>query len=426
MHSGKSPAPWSRYTPARRAWFVAVLALVLVINAADRQILTVLLEPIKHEFDVSDAQLGLLTGAASVLFYATLGLPVAWLADRWDRRRMLAIAVVVWSGMTALCGSAASFWQLALARAGVGAGEAGGGPPMQSLLADYYEPQGRARPFAALTLAGTVGSLAGLTAAGWVAQRYGWRTAFYVAGAPGLLVAIAVQWGLDEPRRIGSWGPLRNGEPIAATIRSLASNTSYVLILAASVVYGLVAFGALVFIPSFLVRTHGLTIAEAGARFGLIATAGAVIGTVGGGWLADRLARRGIAWLGWFPAIGMLLAWPIHIVAFLSASLPVCLTMLFSGALVLSAVIPSQTSAFHAVCGSPRRAMAVAVMGLCSTLLSGGLGPLFAGALSDAFLVRYGPAQGLRYALLMMLTWFLPAGLLMVRMAPRLARDAQP
>ncbi len=421
------PRPaWEIYSSKRRAGFVAILFLVSMSNYVDRQILSVLLEPIKSEFGVSDTALGLLTGLSFALFYATLGLPIARLADRSDRKVIITAALVVWSAMTMACGQAATFTQLVLARIGVGAGEAGAIPPAQSLLADYYPPERRTRALAAFTLASTAGFLIGLAGGGWVAQHYGWRTAFVVAGAPGLVIAVIVHLFLQEPRN-ASGGLRTSGAPehLRVTVAALATKPAYVLIVSSMVLYFLMAYGALVFVPSFMVRVHHLTIAEAGLRFAVASGAGAVLGTLGGGWLSDRLAARNIAWLARLPGWGLLLAWPVHVAAFLAPSLSMSLVMLFTGALLLSAVVPSQYSALHAVCGSPRRATAVAVAFLFTNLIGLGLGPVIAGAMSDAFAASFGPAEGLRFSLAAIVVMFLPAGVLMLYAARRLAADAE-
>ena len=192
--------PWDLYSGKQRWVFLTVLFLVSTSNVVDRQIVTVLLEPIKAEFGVSDTMLGLLSGLAFALFYVTLGIPIARLADSKNRKLIVGTAITVWSIMTALCGAAQSFFQLALARVGVGAGEAGAVPPSQSLLADYFPPERRSLALAVFFLSAAAGNVLGLIVGGQVADAYGWRWTFVIFGLPGLLLALIVWVVLDEPR----------------------------------------------------------------------------------------------------------------------------------------------------------------------------------------------------------------------------------
>ena len=188
-------------TPEYRRYALFVLFLVLTSSHVDRQILAILLEPIKHELVLSDTQLGFLSGIAFAIFYATLGIPIAMWADRSNRRNIITLALTMWSGMTVLCGLAANFWQLALARIGVGVGEAGSSPPSHSIIADMYAPTERATAMGIFSLGINCGLLIGFSVGGWISQWYGWRAAFWVVGAPGLMLALLVRYSLREPPR---------------------------------------------------------------------------------------------------------------------------------------------------------------------------------------------------------------------------------
>lgn len=418
--------PWTLYSGPRRTFLLLVLFLVSTSNYVDRNLITVVLEPIKTEFGVSDMLLGLLTGFAFAAFYTTLGLPLARWADRGDRRVVITLTLAIWSVMTAACGIAQTFWQLALARIGVGAGEAGAGPPAQSLVADYFAPERRARAFAMLTLSGTVGYLIGLVCGSQVAEAYGWRAAFLLLGLPGVALAAATRFLLAEPRTtLGFPGRAAQGEALGAAVRTLFGKRSYVDVTISFVLYSLVAYGALTFTISFMIRVHGMTIAQAGSTFGSLSALAALVGTLGGGFLADRLAARDIAWVARLPGYGMLVSFPLYVYAWLTPSIALMNVAFIVAGTLLSAVIPPIFSALHIVCGSKRRATAAAIAGFAANLVGLGLGPLITGALSDLIAQSLGPAEGLRYALLIATTGFLPCGWFMLHAARHLETDAE-
>jgi predicted MFS family arabinose efflux permease len=189
------------FSPAARQYALGVLVVVYTFNFIDRQILSILLEPIKAELGLSDGQLGLLAGFAFAAFYATLGIPIARYADRSNRRTLIAAALAIWSGMTALSGLAQNFWQLLVARIGVGVGEAGCSPPAHSMLADYYPATQRATALGIYSLGIPVGIMFGFVAGGWMNEFFGWRAAFFVVGIPGVLLAVLVRFTVQEPER---------------------------------------------------------------------------------------------------------------------------------------------------------------------------------------------------------------------------------
>ena len=419
-------APWQLYRPGQRRTFLFVLFLTGTSNYADRNVIGVLLEPIKAEFGVSDTMLGLLTGLAFAIFYVTVGLPIAWLADRGNRQKIIVWSITVWSIMTVLCGMAQNFWQLALARVGVGAGEAGAIPPAQSLIADYYPPEQRAGALGIYMMSSMAGYILGMVAGGWVAQHYGWREAFIVIGLPGLLLALASRFFLREPRLIPRFAVAPEAtEDAQVSIRRLLAKPAYRNIVYALVLYFLMAYGALVFTASFMIRVHGLTVAEAGALFGAMSAVGAVIGNLGGGKIGDMLAKRDIAWLARFPGIILILALPLYVGAFAVGDLVLMAAISLVGGTLLTGAVPAVFAAMHTVCGSRRRAMAVALAFFFANLVGLGAGPVLAGAISDHFAGIYGPAEGLRYALMIMSLTFLPAGIFMLRAAKHLRADAE-
>lgn len=415
----------SLYGDGRRWWMLLVLFLVATCSYLDRHIVSVLLEPIKKEFGVSDTLLGLLSGFAFAIFYATLGIPVARWADRGNRRSIVTLAVTLWSGFTVLCGYAGSFWQLALARVGVGAGEAGAIPPSQSLIVDYFAPARRASALAIFMSSATAGYLIAFVLGGYLAAHYGWRTTLIVVGAPGLLLALLVRFCLDEPRLRPGREPLAAAQSgIGATVRELFAKPSYRLLLAAAVSYALMAYGSAVFFPSFMVRSLGVSLAEVGLVYGLISAVGALVGTVGGGFIADRLGQRSPSWYAWLPALGCALALPLYVAAMLADSFTTFVVLSGVGGTLVGGCLPSMFTGLHAVCGSSRRALSVAVLTFMMSLIGSGLGPVIAGALSDAFAARAGN-ESLRWAMLVCTLFLLPCIWCFWRAGQHLPRDLE-
>lgn len=424
MNQPIAPAD-SLYGDRRRWWMLLVLFLVATCSYVDRHIVSVLLEPIKKEFGVSDTLLGLLSGFAFAIFYATLGIPVARWADRGNRRTIVTLAVTLWSGFTVLCGYAGSFWQLALARVGVGAGEAGAIPPSQSLIVDYFAPARRASALAIFMSAATAGYLIAFVLGGYLAAHYGWRTTLIVVGAPGLLLALLARFCLDEPRLRPGREPLAAAQSgIGTTVRELFAKPSYRLLLAAAVFYALMAYGSAIFFPSFMVRSLGVSLAEVGLVYGLVSAIGALVGTVGGGFIADRLGQRSPSWYAWLPALGCALALPLYVAAILANSFTTFIALSGVGGTLVGACLPSMFTALHAVCGSSRRALSVAVLTFMMSLIGSGLGPVIAGALSDAFAARAGN-ESLRWAMLVCTLFLLPCIWCFWRAGQHLPRDLE-
>lgn len=407
------PPYWSMYTPRQRWGYLTVLFLVSTSQFLDRNVISVLLEPIKREFAVSDTMLGLLGGLCFAAFYAVAGLPVARWADRGNRRTVITLALAVWSLMTMLCGLAQTFWQLALARVGVGVGEAGGIPPAQSLIADYFPPERRATAIAIFIGGAVAGNVLGLGLGGNIAATYGWRSAFMLAGVPGFALALAVRLTLAEPRLCGAGANTsRQVDGVMETIVRLRRKRSYVTALFGCILYYVFSYGPVLFIPSFLMRVLHAPIAKGSTIYGLVGAVGTLIGTPAGGWLADRLGRRDVRWLSWLPAIAFVLASPVYMLAFTLNDFSTFMALIFAGTVMLSFGLPSVFSAIHAVCGSARRATAIAIVLFFASLLGGGFGPLATGVLSDKLSAQYGH-EGLRYALMSMTTLLAASGIIL-------------
>jgi predicted MFS family arabinose efflux permease len=276
-------------------WYVlAVLTVVYSFNIADRFSISTLIEPIRLELHLSDSGVGFLTGVALALFYVTLGIPIASLADRANRRNILAIALALWSGMTVFSGLAHSYGSLLLARFGVGIGEAGGTPPATSILADKFAAARRPMALTIFALGACLGAWLGSSVAGSVAQRYGWRAAFLVLGAPGILISLLVFLTVKEPQRgqldtsPGTEQPL----PLLGVLRFVFRRRAAVHLLIGGSVATFWSWGLMWWTPAFLVRSHHLTVGQAGEMLGPMHLIAGSAATLLAAWLMSRRAAR--------------------------------------------------------------------------------------------------------------------------------------
>ena len=407
-------APHEAYTNRYRYYVLALLTLGYVFNFVDRQVMTILIEPIKMEFGASDTQMGLLSGLAFALFYATLGIPVARLADRWSRRNVLAISMTTWSAVTALCATATGFWHLLLLRIGVGIGEAGGTPPSQSLLADYFPPEKRAFAQGILATAPNIGILVGLFGGALIAEAYGWRSVFLVFGIPGVLLAILIQLTIKEPLKATA-SASEEGAGLFSTLGNIFRLPSFAHIMVGVGFTGIAGYGLGVWSPSFLVRVHNMSLVDAGLYLGLIGVFGGGLGTISSGLLVDRLARRDKRWQLWLPAIGIFLALPTQLAFLLwpaehrlvmgDVDVPFALVFMALSAVFASFWIAPSYAAVQNLVPQYWRTQASALMLLAINLLGMGLGPLLVGILSDLLSqfgdssVRYGLSIGVSLSL---------------------------
>jgi predicted MFS family arabinose efflux permease len=401
-HSTGRSGYWYRWYVLGLLWLVAVLRFV------DLQILAVLLEPIRRDLQFSDTQLALLGGLAFALFYSTLGLPIAWLADRSNRRNIIATAVTLWSLMTALCGQATGFVSLFLARMGVGIGEAGAYPPTTALLADYFPPEQRARACSILASAIPVGVGVGFLVGGLVTQHWGWRAAFTLVGLPGMGVGLLVLLTLREPRR--SLLPLRAEatEGMLQGIVQLWRVPAYRLVVTAACLFTLGAAGSGIWIPTFFMRHHGLDAAQTGLWMALLYGLGGLLGALAGGWLTQWLQqqRGGDGWAAWVCALSLLAILPLLPLLFLHPAPALALTMLGLMAFLMHMNSGPLLALLQLLGGPQRRALAHAFSMLVTNLVALPLGPLFIGMASDYFGPRHGSAVlGPALLLLLLLAW---------------------
>lgn len=384
-------------------WYVlSLLFLVALSNHIDRQILNILIEPIKQEFGASDLMMGLLAGPAFALVYATAGIPIARLADSYSRRTIIAASAAVWSGMTALSGTARSFGMLALFRVGVGLGEAGASPPSHSLISDYFTVEQRGRALGIYAMAVQAGAAFGWLIGGWLFYLLGWRWAFVAAGVPGLLIALLVRTTVREPERGVTETGGANVEPMAfrEAMLHLLRQRSYMWLQAGGCLHAIAGYGLAVWVAPFLVRIHGLEIQVIGTWLGVIAVVAGMPGMLLGGLLSDRLAPRDPRWYLGIPALSALLSAPFT-VGFLFLGHPTAALVCYAAHSLLGMSFSAPTFAMtQAVVRVRARSLAVAFHLLLVNLVGLGLGPVVIGGLND--LLREDLGDGaIRYTMLL-------------------------
>ncbi len=392
------------FRPGYRNYALALLFVGYVVNFIDRSILAILLEPIKHDLDLNDTQLGLLGGLAFALFYTTLGIPIAALADRWSRVKILSLAMVVWSGMTALCGLAQSFWMLLLARVGVGVGEAGASPPSHSLISDYFPIEQRATALSIYALGIPFGSMIGNFAGGWGADVLGWRHTFVLVGLPGVLVALFIWFTLREPPRgmaDAATSPVRDqaAPGVRETLSLLWDRIAFRHLAFAAGLHAFVGYGAGTWNAPFLIRSHDMPIAEVGSWLALISGIGA-IGTFLGGFLADQLSERSgdRRWYLWVPGWATLIMVPFQFVAYLYGGIWAVIPSLMVVSILGGMYLGPSFAMTQALVTLRMRAVASAILLFALNLIGMGMGPYLVGVASD-LLAPWVQVHSLRYAL---------------------------
>jgi predicted MFS family arabinose efflux permease len=383
---------------ARRV--LALLLLVFAVSSVDRQVLTILLPPIKAELGASDAQLGLLVGLGFTLFYTLMGLPIARWADRGTRRTIIALALAFWSAMTALSGLATSYLQLLLARIGVGAGEAGCVPASHSLLSDHFPTERRGRAFAIYALGVPIGTLCGLALGGVLAQELGWRAVFLVLGLPGLALAVLVRLALREPPRGQSDASPAPDQPprLRAALAHLWRQTSLRHVLLAAGLSALVYAGVANWAPTYLMRVHGLPPGQVGTALGLLIGVAGGLGTFAGGPLCDRLGRRDARWYLWLPVLAALAVLPCTAGFAFATSPGAALGWFAPLAAALSFFFGPSVAMSQALVPPRMRALTSASYQFTANALGSAGGPFLVGLLNDALAARLG-SDAIRYSL---------------------------
>jgi len=396
-------------TKRQRSYTLFLLVIVFTSSHVDRQVVAILQEPIKAYFQISDTQLGLLTGVMFAVFYATLGMPMAMWADRRSRRNLITFSITMWSGMTALCGAAMQFWQLLLARIGVGVGEAGSNPPSHSIISDLYKPAERGTAMAIFALGVNFGIMLGYLIGGWVAEFLSWRWAFVAAGVPGLFIAVLVRYTMTEPPRGYADGIVEQptAPPFGAVVRFMSEHAIIRHILAGCALTSFAGYAAIAWIPVYLQRVHDYSTGTSGSVLALAIGVFGGVGTFLGGFMADRLARRNEGWRAWVVCLAAAIYVPTGYLSF-TAQDPFWAAAWFFGPAALGGVyIGTNFAILQSYLRVEMRAVGAAINLFILNIIGMGLGPLTVGIISDATFASDG-VDSIRNGLLAMLiiiTW---------------------
>ncbi len=378
MNPTPSPA-YARYT-------LGLLALMNIFNFVDRQAITILFEPIKADLGLSDGQLGFMAGAAFAIFYAVMGIPFGRLADVWSRRKLIALGLAAWSGMTVMSGMARNFGQLLAARIGVGVGEAAFGPAALAIISDLFPPARRSLAQAVYASGVPVGAGLGVLIGGFVAQKYDWRVAFFLLGGPGLLLAV-LAWFLREPPRGGAEGTvvedvMRPGA--AGRMKEILFRTPtlrYHCVGVSFIVFAIAGFS--IWMPSFLRRYHDLSLAQAGGLAGIVFATAGLLGVMLGGWLADLYARRRVDGRMRLILLGSLAAAPLTVATLFLEQLGAFIACFWLTSMSSSMWFAPGASTVHDVVEPRHRGIAIAVYFFFINILGFALGPFIVGLVSD-------------------------------------------
>jgi len=392
----------------QRTICIVILALVMLFNTADRFVLSILVEPLKAEFGLSDTMLGLLIGPAFAILYATVGIPVARLADVGNRRTIIVWALGAWSAMTALCGMAQNFVQLFIFRVGVGIGEAGATPPSHSLIASYYPPEKRPFAFSFINMGGAIGTVLVYVVGSWVAQEYGWRVLLIAMGIPGIMLAFIARFLLVENRPSQPVPPILSifSESVVAG-KELFKIPAYRHLAATFTIYGFVSLGAFQWDIAFFMRSFELSLAQVSGIYGVAALAASLTGLFIGGLLGNYLSKRDISWLAKFPAIAVFCAFPFFLGKYMLPNFYMAIASMAIGSLLLIMFVGPFYAAVQAVSGDRNRGMAIALLIFLTNIIGFALGSFLTGLMSNLF-VGIAGAHSLRYALtlvVLLLPW---------------------
>ncbi|WP_317930807.1 MFS transporter [Halioxenophilus sp. WMMB6] len=425
-----------KHSPA--SWYlrlVLVLAfLVVLVSLMDRYVVSILLEQIKLDLDLTDTQLGWLVGPAFVITHILSQLPLARIADKYNRRNMIAWAIFLWSLFTAAAGLAKTFGQLFVVRMGVGITEAASSPALASLLSDIFGIRKRGLAMSMLSIGGVAGIGAGMLLGGIIGQAYGWRTALIVAGLPGVCLSLLFWLVIKEPNR-GTYGNtvsnLEEQQGILTVLRVLLAKRSFRWLIFGASLSMVTAIGRGAWEPVFLIRIYQLEQAKAGLVYFLISPLPSVLGGIAGGLLIDRLAARDLRWYGWLPAIALIASLPFTCaflllpatVTFGAGALPAGLLFSILGSLLGAMLSPALIATAQSLADSSMRAMAHAIWTMAANLVGMGIGPVAAGWLSTIMTPIYG-TDAIRYSLLIVTLVALPASLAMIIAARSIRKEA--
>lgn len=397
-----------RWQEQGRIYVLVMLTLIYIMNMIDRKIVTILQEPIKQEFQLADWQLGLMTGFAFAAIYAIAGIPIARFADRPTTKRVSIVSwsLTLWSAATAMGGIATNYVQLLMARFAVGVGEAGSGPPSQSIIADHYGPHERGRAMGVFALASPIGVAVGLSLGGYVADIFDWRVALFIVGIPGVLLAILFRLTVREPTRGKADGRKiteADRPSMMTVIRVLARKRTFVFLVSGGCLAAFGNLGLQYWFPSFFMRSFGMSLGEVGLAWGFASGAAGLLGTFAGGWLADRFGKKTPRAILLVPAVAMVVALPFHIAAVLSDEWHMALVLLIVPTMMGTLWVAPNMVLNQGLAPLAMRATIVAISTFLINIIGLGLGPMVLGLVSDLFTASYGSSEmGLRYALIAM------------------------
>lgn len=405
---------------------IAALFVITVFNYMDRSLIAVLLEDIKNDFALGDIQIGVLSGLPFALLYALVGIPFARVADIGNRRYLVAAAVAMWSLATVGCAFAVGFLSLFMWRVFVGIGEGAGTPATHSIMADAYDPTRRSAGAALLTLAAAAGGFLGFGAGGLIASELGWRAAFVIIGAPGLLVAFFALRALPEPRskpRLPSMSETFGGEALGI-FRVLLGRRAFLLLLIAFSIEYFVQMGVLQWLAVYLIRTYDTTTGEAGLIVGTFSSLSLAVGGLAGGFIGNWLAPRNLAWLLRISSLCCLLSLPCYVGLLVSPHLALTIGLIVASSTITGILFAPTFAAIYGLSGGQARATAVALVALFTNIVGMGLGPFAVGILSESFRAPAGE-DALQWALLVVSSLMLPAAIMFYLASRRIAHDWQ-
>ncbi len=416
------------FSPAYRYYALGLLVVVYVFNFIDRSILGILVEPIKQDLGVNDTMMGFLGGIAFATFYTFLGIPIARLSDKGSRRNVLTVCLALWSGATALCGLAANFFHLLFARIGVAVGEAGASPASHSMISDMFPPDRRATALGIYALGIPIGTMLGNLSGGWINEAFDWRTAFFVVGLPGVLLAVIVRLTLREPPR-GAAEAIEvksdDAPPVKEVFKYLWARRSFRLISLGAGLHAFVGYGVGYWIPAMFSRSHGYGTSDMGIALFYLGFA-SIAGTFLGGYLGDRMAGRDVRWYVWLPGLATMISVPFSAYVYLSdfpfAALWVLAIPYFFGAYYLAPTF----SLAQGMVGLRMRALASSIILFVANIIGLGLGPQFTGIASDVLFVTTDLGQdSLRWALVLSLIFNVISALLYLGAGRTLKEDLE-
>jgi len=387
-------------SPNRRVTLFLLLA-VAVVASVDRMAMSVMVEPIKAEFALSDAEIGFLLGPAFVVLYALFGILFGMWSDRGNRRNIISAAISLWSLLTIACGAAIGFFTLAMTRMGVAIGEAGANPPAYSMISDLYDEHERTTAIGIFSTSSNIGILVGFAAAGLLSEALGWRNTFFILGAPGLLLGLVIYFFVKEPPRKAS--PLQTEDqaapPFLTTFEHMWGQRTVRHLVVAGALAAFVGLGFSNWLPAFFERSfpemdRGTINVGLGLVIGVVGGAGTFLG----GYLSDKVAKRDIRWRLWITCIAIFLGWPIGLGSLFAGDFVVVLGLMALPAFVALFHVATLFALMQQLVAPRMRAVATAILMLCTNLLGGGLGPYYVGVLSDLLADRFGD-EALAWAL---------------------------